>query len=272
MPAISAPDRQRPYNTTTQSGRKPRALKRMIRRMKLLELTLPTPAENLALDEALLEVAETGTEPREVLRLWESPQHAVVLGRSSDPQVEVNLDACRRRAIPVLRRGSGGATVMIGPGCLMYAVVLSYQRHPALRMIEAAHRFVLERLKCSIADQVPDVAISGTSDLTLNLRKFSGNSLKCRQRHLLYHGTIMVDFAAHLLTECLGTPPRQPSYRERRSHQEFVANLNLDPHALRQQLARNWGATEKLVTWPAEETVRLVAERYSQEKWRIQAE
>src|SRR5947208_2305701 len=46
--------------------------------MHLLDLTLPTAAENLALDEALLLAAEGGGP--EVLRLWENPSYAVVLG------------------------------------------------------------------------------------------------------------------------------------------------------------------------------------------------
>jgi len=51
--------------------------------MKLLDLTLPSPAENLALDEALLDAAEAGEMADEVLRFWESPQPLVVVGRSS---------------------------------------------------------------------------------------------------------------------------------------------------------------------------------------------
>ncbi len=38
------------------------------RLMHYLDLTLPTPAENLALDEALLEEAETAADPLETLR------------------------------------------------------------------------------------------------------------------------------------------------------------------------------------------------------------
>jgi hypothetical protein len=51
--------------------------------MQLLELTLPTPAENVALDDALLEQAERGEAAADVLRLWESPSRLVVVGRSS---------------------------------------------------------------------------------------------------------------------------------------------------------------------------------------------
>lgn len=237
--------------------------------MKLLELTLETPEENLALDEALLETAEAGKVPNEVLRLWESPRHVVVLGRSSDVTTEVNLDACRRRGIPILRRASGGATVLIGPGCLMYAVVLSYLQRPQLRMIEMAHQFVLERLRRAIEPQVPEIMCSGTSDLTLNLRKFSGNSLKCRQRHLLYHGTIVYDFSTAIMSECLATPPRQPDYRGGRTHQDFVANISIDPTLLRRELARVWKAALPLQEWPSIATARVVAERYSKANWRI---
>ena len=51
--------------------------------MLQLDMTLPTPAENLALDEALLETAEAEGDAAEYLRLWESPVPCVVIGRAS---------------------------------------------------------------------------------------------------------------------------------------------------------------------------------------------
>src|SRR5881394_616969 len=90
--------------------------------MQLLDLTLPSPAENLALDEALLEAAEAGELAGDVLRLWEMPQPAVIVGRSSRLAEEVDAPAVRAAQVPVLRRASGGAAVVVGPGCLMYSV------------------------------------------------------------------------------------------------------------------------------------------------------
>jgi lipoate-protein ligase A len=92
--------------------------------MKLLDLTLLAPAENLALDEALLEAAETGELNDDVLRLWEFPAPAIVVGRSSRVAEEIHQEAARAAGIPVLRRASGGAAIVAGPGCLMYSVVL----------------------------------------------------------------------------------------------------------------------------------------------------
>ena len=45
------------------------------RRMQRLDLTLDSPAENLALDEALLLAAESGEIRSEVLRIWEPRVH-----------------------------------------------------------------------------------------------------------------------------------------------------------------------------------------------------
>ena len=79
--------------------------------MRLLDLTLPDPAANLALDEALLLAAEEGG--AEVLRLWELPTLAVIVGSGGSVAIDVNVEACAADRVPILRRASGGG----GPGC-----------------------------------------------------------------------------------------------------------------------------------------------------------
>ena len=235
--------------------------------MQYLDLTLPTPAENLALDEALLEAAERAGRPAETLRLWEPDRPMVVVGRSSRVAAEVRLDVCRRRGIPVLRRVSGGAAVVTGPGCLMYAVVLSCRLRPALRAVDHAHRFVLATLASALRPLVPEVVCRGTSDLAIGELKFSGNSLRVKRDHLLYHGTLLYDFPLELIEDCLEMPPRQPDYRNGRSHGGFVANLPLPASAIRPVLLTVWDATEPRADWPREATVRLAAEKYSRREW-----
>lgn len=235
--------------------------------MRLLDLTLPSPAENLALDEALLDEAEQAGRPTETLRLWEPLEPMVVVGRSSRIDAEVHRHFCRRRGIPVLRRPSGGAAVATGPGCLMYAVVLSYDLRPALRMIDHAHRFVLGTLASALRPLVPEVVCRGVSDLAIGESKFSGNSVRCKRDHLLYHGTLLHDFPLELIDQCLAMPPRQPDYRNGRAHQSFVINLPLPATAIRRALVTAWDAKEKCPEWPRESTARLVAEKYSREEW-----
>ena len=235
--------------------------------MQLLDLTLPTAAENLALDEALLEEVEAAEASVETLRLWEASRPMVVVGRSSQVEVETRREACRELGIPILRRVSGGAAVVAGPGCLMYALVLDYRRRPTLRNIAAAHRWVLERLAAAIAPLTPDVQCQGTSDLAIGRLKFSGNSARCRRDHLLYHGTLLYDFPLGLIERCLAMPPRMPDYREGRRHERFVTNLPLDRETLRGRLVTAFDAATVRGDWPERRTARLVAEKYGQAAW-----
>lgn len=235
--------------------------------MDYLELTLASAAENLALDEALLEAAEEGTGPGEVLRLWEPTAPLVVVGRSSRFEDEVRLDVCRRLGIPVLRRVSGGAAIVTGPGCLMYAVVLSYRARPQLRLLEHAHRLVMDTLAEALRPLVPEIQVRGICDLSVAGCKVSGNSVRCKRDHLLYHGTLLYSFPLELIERCLKMPSRQPDYRQGRAHAAFVANLDVPPERLRQRLRQAWGAEQELVAWPAEATAQLVAERYRQADW-----
>src|SRR5437764_6765699 len=112
--------------------------------MHLLDLTLPTLEENLALDEALLYAAEAGGP--EVLRFWQWPAPAVVLGAGGRIADDVYEERCRADGVPLARRSSGGGTVLLGPGCLLYSIVLCYDRDPALTQIVSSYRYVLARV------------------------------------------------------------------------------------------------------------------------------
>ena len=198
--------------------------------------------------------ADAGDEPRDVLRLWESTQQAVIVGRGSRVDQEVQLDYCQSHRIPILRRCSGGAAVVIGPGCLMYSTVLTLDRHPELRIIDRAHRFVLQRIADGLRGLGLPVRMSGTSDLTINGRKFSGNSLRCKRNTLLYHGTLLCGLSLPLISDCLRMPPRRPSYREDRSHSDFLMQLPVSSQRLRQTLADAWSCDGRCESWPRDRT------------------
>lgn len=235
--------------------------------MYLFDLTLPTPAENLALDEALLEANESGELVGDVLRLWEPPANMAVIGRASKIAEEANLPVCAELGVPVLRRSSGGAAIVAGPGCLMYAITLSLTDREDLRAIDLCHRYVMEKMLAALSPHVNGVTFQGTCDLTWNNRKFSGNSLRVKRDHALYHGTLLYDFPLELIADCLRHPPRTPDYREQRDHTQFVTNLPISRQQLKSALIETWGADQPLVDWPEQRTANLVAERYATGEW-----
>ncbi|MCA9240441.1 MAG: lipoate--protein ligase family protein [Planctomycetales bacterium] len=243
-------------------------------RLRELLLTLPAPAENLALDHALLNSADAGAGAGEVLRLWEPAEPMVVLGRSSAASEEVDLDACAALRVPVLRRVSGGATIVSGPGCLMYAVLLDLNKRPEVRAVDRAHSLVFGALVSALRPVIPSLRCAGTSDLVVEqaggLLKCSGNSLRVGRNWLVYHGTLLYDFDLGLVSRVLREPRRQPDYRERRPHQDFLTNLPIDRTTLVECVRAAFGAGEALHEWPEEETRLLVAKHYGREEWILQ--
>src|SRR5258707_9531024 len=125
--------------------------------LRIVDRTLASPEENLAFDERLLDLG------RETLRFWESPVHFVVLGRSGRVEDEVNIVECQAAGIPVLRRSSGGGTVLLGPGCLNYTLTLALARRPALANVPASYRILLNRVARAL--RVPGLEVHGTDIL-----------------------------------------------------------------------------------------------------------
>ncbi len=103
--------------------------------MTCLDLTYSSVAENLALDEALLIEADAGRRDR-TLRFWEPADYAVVLGASRRLQSDVRVEDCRADGVPVLRRTSGGGTVVVGPGTLNVSVILPESAAPGLNTVD----------------------------------------------------------------------------------------------------------------------------------------
>lgn len=238
--------------------------------MNILDLTLPSPAENLALDEALLDAAELA-ESGEVLRFWESPGHFVVVGYANKVATEANVPACAARNLPILRRCSGGGTVLQGPGCLSYALVLRITEDGPTRTISTANQFIMERNRKAIASalRTPDSAlrIEGHTDLALGNLKFSGNSQRRRRNFLLFHGTFLLNLDLSLIAAALHPPSLQPDYRHARPHEEFVTNLNCTAEEIKKALMAAWQANEPARHIPHDAIATMVRTKYGLPGW-----
>jgi lipoate---protein ligase len=232
----------------------------------LLDLSLPSMPANLALDEALLLQAEAG-QGGEVLRLWEWPAPAVVLGSGGKLAEDVDEAACEADGVPILRRSSGGGTVLLGPGCLLYSLVLAFDRSPLLREIPFSYAFILDLLRETLAGLLPDIVRAGTSDLAAGGRKFSGNSQQRKRSHVLHHGTLLYHFDFAPVGRYLRMPLRQPDYRGGREHGAFLTNLPATAEELKARLRQAWQVEGERLAWPRELVDRLVEEKYSRAEW-----
>lgn len=263
--------------------------------LSLLELTLPAPADNLALDEALLEQGEA--EPGwGCLRFWESRSLAVVVGRSQEVARETLPAACHSDRVPIYRRHSGGGAVLLGPGCLMYTLVLPLTEHCRALGIPGVTQLILGVMAAGLnqalratpspapaavsapgttsmiaADPEGErIAAAGLSDLVDCGRKFSGNSQRWGRSAILHHGTLLYGFPLELIPRYLASPSRQPEYRAGRPHADFVTNVPLSRAALVTALTAAWRARDDEFCPPMDRVAQLARERYRLDSWNLQ--
>jgi lipoate---protein ligase len=238
--------------------------------MKYLDVTFPSPQHNLACDEALILWCEDSSYSDELLRFWEPPDYFVVLGYSGKVHSEIDLASCQANRIPILRRCSGGGTVLQGPGCLNYSLILRIDQRDSLQGISQTNSLVLGYLKQALEPLIgPGVEIQGHTDLAVGVRKFSGNAQYRKRRFLLFHGTFLLHFDISFLEKILPVPAKQPAYRQNRTHDNFLTNLNLPPDKVKEALKQSWSAGEEFKSIPFEAIERLARERYSSDEWNL---
>ena len=240
--------------------------------MSCLDFTLPSVAENLALDEAFLLEAEEFGGPG-LLWLWSPADFAVVLGASRRLRDEVVVDACHADRVPILRRCSGGGTVLVGPGSLNISLILPQTAASGLWAVDTAHRYVLGRIAGSLQLAGAPVELRGTGDLTIGGRKCGGSAQRRLKHFFLVHCTLLLDCAIDKIARYLQIPARQPAYRAGRSHADFLCSLPLPRTAVAAAVEGEFGCDNPAATpllgrgLPLPRVRRLVEEKYATAAW-----
>jgi lipoate-protein ligase A len=151
-----------------------------------LDLGVRPSAAGLSIEEALLESAVSGGE--EIVRLWIGDR-AIVLGRSQYVDDEVDRAATERLGLPILRRVSGGGTVLHYPGNLNVAAVVRSVR--GFSSVDETFRRFGEAVTRGIRSLGVRLEVEGNA-LLVEGRKVSGAAQARRSGVVLYHCTLLV--------------------------------------------------------------------------------
>lgn len=174
------------------------------------------------LDHLLIE--QTRTERTMNLSVYKVPFIAVVLGRGSDPEIELNVEACHQDNVNILKRPGGGCSVVLDQGNVIVSVVL-----PASGISDNKKYF--DKLTDWLIGRLSSAGIDGVyrdgiSDLVIKARKIGGSSIQRTRDYLYFSSTLLVDPDVELMERYLKHPPREPQYRRGRSHRDFVSSIS----------------------------------------------
>ena len=119
------------------------------------------PCYNLALEEELLEQAESGST---LLYLWVN-RPCVVLGRNQNPYLECDMDYIKSNGVDLVRRKSGGGAVYQDLGNLNYTFIN--------REGEGSQAMQQQVLLGMMRPLGVDAVFSGRNDILVEGRKIS---------------------------------------------------------------------------------------------------
>lgn len=173
--------------------------------------------EQLHLEEALLR-----TSARSWFLLNVDPPRAIAMGISTRPEEVVNLKRVVEDGIPLIRRYSGGGTVVLDKGSLMMTFIGS----PAL--LKGAPLFPERILRWTGAFyakalQLPGFAVE-SQDYVIGKQKCGGNAQYISRQRWVHHTSFLYDWSPQAMSY-LKMPPRMPAYRQARPHEAFLTKL-----------------------------------------------
>ena len=192
------------------------------------------PIGRYAHDDHIIESTRSGGLP--ALALHRPEGVMVVLGRGSDPRVELNVSSCVSDRVQVVRRSGGGCSVVLDPGNLVVSVSLAVNGLGRIRShFDALTDWLIESLA---RVGVPGLVRAGVSDLVLDDRKIGGSCITRSRGLLLFSTTILVEPRVELMERYLAHPPREPGYRRGRPHRDFVGFIGGDTGDLARRLEK----------------------------------
>ena len=167
--------------------------------------------EQLELEEALLRADE-----RSFFLLNTGSTPACVLGISSQIEQMIQVDEAKNANLPLIRRFSGGGTVIVDENTCFSTFILQGRYNPGTLHTFASAFFteVFKGLPFSLLQ----------NDYRLNHKKIGGNAQYFTKNRGLHHTSFLFDWDKERMN-LLKIPPKMPQYRENRGHEEFLTPL-----------------------------------------------
>jgi len=172
--------------------------------------------KQLQLEEALLRSDE-----RSFCIINQGSPRAIVMGISGHPKTLLNLDSVKKENIPVIKRFSGGGTVIVDENTLF----ITYIIHKDLLSIHPFPEPILRWSADLYADawQIPNFALR-ENDYCIGEKKCGGNAQYIKKDRWLHHTSFLWDYSEANMKHLL-LPAKRPKYREDRPHSDFLTPL-----------------------------------------------
>ncbi|MDR1272432.1 MAG: lipoate--protein ligase [Clostridiales Family XIII bacterium] len=152
------------------------------------------PAFNLALEQFLFETRPAG---EACMMLWQN-DNTIVVGKYQNAVSELDPAYVKEHGIKVVRRLSGGGAVYHDLGNLNFTFIEDDKNDGQLDFAIFCEPVVLALRSFGVTAEV-----NGRNDITIQGKKFSGNSQYIKGGRVMHHGTVLFDSDLSVLGSAL---------------------------------------------------------------------
>jgi lipoyltransferase/lipoate-protein ligase len=177
---------------------------------RLLKLETRNAFENMAIDEAILEVKIKSSVPN-TLRFYRWKPSAVSIGKFQNIEKEVQLDNCKKEGVDVVRRITGGGAVYHdAEGEITYSLIATkadLNAQDVLAVYARAYAGIAKALEILGMNVAFDEGNErNCPNLTFNGKKISGSAQSHKSGTVLQHGTLLLDVNLNRMFTFLRVP------------------------------------------------------------------
>jgi len=191
---------------------------------RLLDTGARSAAENMALDEILLELKAEGRIPH-TLRFLQFSRPSVLVGHHQSVEEEVRLDYCQKKEIEINRRITGGGALYWGRQELGWEIYISKADPRIPSRIEDLYRRMGEAGAEGLRRLGVRAHFRPRNDIEIQGRKISGTGGTELSGAILFQGTLLVDFDVDEMLRALRIPTEKLQDKEIESVRERVTCL-----------------------------------------------
>ncbi len=207
-----------------EGRRKMRYINNLMETWRLLDTGARSAAENMALDEALLELKAEG-KISHTLRFLQFSNPAVLVGHHQSVEEEVRLDYCRTQGIEINRRLTGGGALYWGKKELGWEIYISKTDPRIPSRIEDLYRRMGEASALGLRHLGVRAHFRPKNDIEIQGRKISGTGGTELSGAILFQGTVLVDFDVDEMLRALRIPTEKLQDKEIESVKDRVTCL-----------------------------------------------
>ena len=192
---------------------------------RLLDTPPMAAADNMALDDTLLELKGRGETPNTIHFLQFSPK-AVLVGFHQSIQEEVREEYCRHHGIHINRRVTGGGAILFDESQLGWEIVCDKSFFNVKFPTNRVFRTLCEPVVSALENLGLEAVFRPRNDIEINGRKISGTGGTESDDAFLFQGTMLIDFDVDTMLKSLKVPIEKLKAKEINSIKERVTCLN----------------------------------------------